>query len=43
MATATNNQGDELRPTTLERQVQTLTTAIERLTKQNYDLEEQLR
>ena len=43
MATTTNNQGDELRPTTLERQVQTLTTAIERLTKQNHDLEEQLR
>ena len=43
MATTTNNQGDELRPTALERQVQTLTIAIERLTKQNHDLEEQLR
>ena len=42
MATATNNQGDELRPTALERQVQTLTTAVEGLTKQNHDLEEQL-
>ena len=40
MATTTNNQGDEPRPTTLERQVQTLTTAVERLT--NHDLEEQL-
>ena len=27
----------------LERQVQTLAAAVERLTKQNYDLEEQLR
>ena len=31
------------RPTVLERQVQTLTAAVERLTKQNNDLEEQLR
>ena len=29
--------------TALERQVQTLTAAVERLTKQNHDLEEQLR
>ena len=43
MATTTNNQGDELRPTTLERQVQTLTAAVERLTKQNHDWKEQLR
>ena len=39
MATTTNNQGDELRSTALERQVQTLTVAVERLTKQNHDLE----
>ena len=43
MATTNNVQGDEPRPTALERQVQTLTTAVERLTKQNHDLEEQLR
>ena len=43
MATTNNVQGDELRPTTLERQVQTLMTTVERLTKQNQDLEEQLR
>ena len=42
MAT-TNNIGDEPQPTALERQVQTLTAAVERLTKQNHDLEEQLR
>ena len=42
MATTTNNQGDKPRPTALKRQVQTL-TAVERLTKQNHDLEEQLR
>ena len=40
----TNNyQGDKPRTTALERQVQTLAAAIERLTKQNHDLEEQLR
>ena len=40
---ATNNvQGDEPRTTTLERQVHTLATTIEHLTKQNHDLEEQL-
>ena len=40
----TNNiQGDEPRTTALERQVQTLATAVEHLTKQNHDLEEQLR
>ena len=44
MATTNNVQGDELpRPTALERQVQTLMAAVERLTKQNHDLEEQLR
>ena len=40
---ATNNvQGDEPRTITLERQVHTLATTIEHLTKQNQDLEEQL-
>ena len=43
MATTNNVQGDEQRPTALERQVQTLTATVERLTKQNQDLEEQLR
>ena len=42
MATANNVQGDEPRTTTLERQVHTLATTIEHLTKQNHDLEEQL-
>ena len=43
MATTNNVQGDEPpRSTTLERQVQTLMAAVERLTKQNHDLEEQL-
>ena len=44
MATTNDVQNDEPpRPTTLERQVQTLAAAVERLTKQNHDLEEQLR
>ena len=43
MVTTNNIQGVELRPTALERQIQTLTTVVERLTKQNYDLEAQLR
>ena len=44
MATTNNVQGDELpRSTALERQVQTLMAAVERLMKQNHDLEEQLR
>ena len=44
MATTNNVQGDKPpRSTALERQVQTLVAAIERLTKQNHDLEEQLR
>ena len=38
-----NNQGDEPRTTALERQVQTLAAAVECLTKQNHNLEEQLR
>ena len=43
MATTNNVQGDESPPSTaLERQVQTLMAAVERLTKQNHDLEEQL-
>ena len=42
MATTNNVQEDEPRPTTLEKQVQILTTAIECLTKQNQVLEEQL-
>ena len=43
LATTTTNQGDELRTTTLEIQVQTLAAAVELLTKQNHDLKEQLR
>ena len=43
MVTTNNIQGDEPRPTTLERQVQTLTATVERLTKQNHDVEKQLR
>ena len=44
MATTKNSQGDEPpRSTALERQVQTLMAAVERLTKQNHDFEEQLR
>ena len=43
MATTNNVQGDEPQPTALKRQVQTLIAAVERLTKQNHDLEEQLR
>ena len=42
MATTNNVQGDEPRPTALDKQVQTLTVAVECLTKQNHDLEEQL-
>ena len=42
MATTNNVQEDKLRPSTLERQVQTLAAAVERLTKQNPILEEQL-
>ena len=44
MATTNNVQEDEPpRSTALERQVQTFAAAVERLTKQNHDLEEQLR
>ena len=43
MATTTNNQGEKPRPIALERQVQTLIVVVECLTKQNHDLEEQLR
>ena len=44
MATTNNFQGDKpLRSTALERQVQTLMAVVERLTKQNHDLEKQLR
>ena len=43
MATTNNTQGDEPRTTILEKQVQTLAAAVERLTKKNHDLEEQLR
>ena len=38
-----NNNGDEPRIIALERQVQTLVAAVECFTKQNQDLEEQLR
>ena len=41
MAT-TNNVQEEAPTTALERQVRTLATAVERLTKQNHDLEKQL-
>ena len=43
MTTTNNVQGDEPHTATLERQVQTLATTVECLTKQNRDLEEQLR
>ena len=44
MATTNNVQEDEPpRSTALEKQVQTLAAVVERLTKQNHDLEEQLR
>ena len=40
IATTNIIQGDEPRTTTLDRQVQTLAAVVERLTKQNHDLEE---
>ena len=40
MVTINNVQGDKPRTTALERQVQTLGIAMERLTKKNQDLEE---
>ena len=44
MATTNDVREDEPpRSTALERQVQTLAAAVERLTKQNHDLDEQLR
>ena len=44
MDTTNNFQGDEPpQSAALERQVQTLMATVERLTKQNHDLEEQLR
>ena len=42
MATTNDVQEEEAPTTALEKQVRTLTTAVERLTKQNHDLEEQL-
>ena len=42
MGTTNIVQGDEPHTTTLERQGQTLAAAVERLTKQNHDLEKQL-
>ena len=42
MATINNVQEDESQLTTLEKQVQVLTAAVERLTRQNQVLEEQL-
>ena len=42
LATTNNVQGDEPCATALERQVQTLVVAVERLTKQNHNLEKQL-
>ena len=43
MATTNDIQEEEPPTTTLEKQVKTLAAAVERLTKQNHDLEEQLR
>ena len=43
MATINDVQEEETPMTALERQVRTLATAVERLTKQNHDLEEQLK
>ena len=42
MATTNDVQEEEPPTTALEKQVKTLATAVERLTKQNRDLEEQL-
>ena len=42
MATINNVQGDEPQPTALEKQVQVLIAVVERLTRQNQVLEEQL-
>ena len=43
MATTNDIQEEEPPTTALEKQVKTLAAAVERLTKQNHDLEEQLR
>ena len=43
MATINDVQEEETPTTALERQVRTLAAAVERLTKQNHDLEEQLK
>ena len=43
MATSNDIQEEEPPTTALEKQVKTLATAVEHLTKQNHDLEEQLR
>ena len=43
MATTNDIQEEEPPTTALEKQVKTFTAAVERLTKQNHDLEEQLR
>ena len=43
MVTTNNVQGDEPHITTLERQIQTLVAVVECLTKQNHNLEKQLR
>ena len=43
MATTNDVQEEEAPTTALERQVRTLAAAVERLTKQNHDLEEQLK
>ena len=43
MATTNDIQEEEPPTTALERQVKTLAAAVERLTRQNHDLEEQLR
>ena len=42
MATINNVQEDKLQPTALEKQMQVLTAAVKRLTRQNQVLEEQL-
>ena len=42
IATTNDIQEEEPPTTTLKKQVKTLAAAVERLTKQNHDLEEQL-
>ena len=43
MTTTNKNQGGEPHTIALKRQVQTLAAAVEHLTKQNHNLEEQMR